>query len=785
MVFDATQFPRVLTIYLELSNYPILATRIRERMRKELFRRKVVSPQAFETEVHQKAIQSQIREGISAPFGEEPHDTWNTRLSIVRDHLTDFYFAYNLPHDLFEQLVRNALEKRLPSEEVVLTFHPELAPWDMLFAQGEYYENLPADELEVVKHHLKEIKVVLIKAMVSDHLEYLGIAKDWFEIRDLQAIRSRRLGKGKIGGKAAGVMLAQSILSKSLERDGAGTVEIPESWFIGADAFYQFTQYNDLVPFVNQKYRNEGEIRKDYPKIRESYRGGVFPDDIMDGLRTILDEVNKAPLIVRSSSLLEDSFGSSFAGKYESYFCPNQGNPEENLEHLVDAIREVYACVYSPEALLYRRRMGLLDYDERMGILIQKVQGQKSGRYFLPHAAGVAFSRNQFRWNPVIEREAGFVRLVTGLGTRAVDHNPDDYPRLVALSHPNLRPEVDTKHIRRYSQHYIDLIDLEENLLRSMSIGDVMTTGSPQFRFIAQRAEEGHLANFVSMPLKLDTNQVVITFDGLLRRTDFAPKMRNMLETLEDAYGVPVDTEFTLEIIPNEKGGAYCAIHLLQCRPQSHMEGISVEIPKDIPADEQLFISHGLVPDGRSKTIRYAVYVTEEGYAKLESLTKKKEVASVIGRLNERLTEERFILLGPGRWGSVNPELGVPVTYGDIFNSRAMVEIVSDGSNLEPSYGTHFFQDLVEANIYILGITHNDPEDRLNADFLLNSENVLEELLPEDSGWADIIRVVDIPAVSEGKHLELIMDGESGIAIAYMKKPKKRKPVPKPEPNWI
>lgn len=768
MVFDPSQFPRVLTVYLELSNYPTLAPLIRERMRKEMFKRKVISPKAFESEVQEKAIQSQRREGVVDPLAEEPPDVWANRLAIIRDNLTDFYFAYNLPHDLFEDLLREVLAKRMPSQDVVLTFHPELAPWDMLFAQGEAYEALSHEQLRPVEHHLKEIKVVLIKSMISDHLEYVGIAKDWFDISDLQSIRAHRFGRGKIGGKAAGVMLAETILRKSNRPDISENIQIPQSWFLGANVFYQFTQLNELLAFSNQKYRTEQEIREEYPEICEFFNKGTFLDEIITGLQSILDALGDLPLIVRSSSLLEDSFGTSFAGKYVSRFCPNQGSPQENLEQLLYAITSVYASVYSPDVILYRRRMGLLDYDERMAILIQELKGRRRDNYFFPDSAGVGFSQNHFRWDPRIDRDAGFLRLVWGMGTRAVDRLSADYPRLVALSHPDFRSEVDPTRIRRYSQHFVDLIDLEANSFSTLPLGDVVKGNTPFLRFLAQQFNDGYFSDYVSIPLEFDSKEVVLTFDGLMRRTEFPKLMREMLQILETAYKRPVDTEFVLELMQTEDGNPKPIIHLLQCRPQSCLPVESIDLPEDIPDEERVFSTHGLVSDGLVEKVRYVVYVSGEAYYDLDPIG-QKQIARLVGQLNSRLEGETFILIGPGRWGSVNSEMGVSITYADLYNARALIEVVSDRAAIEPSYGTHFFQDLVEARIFILAIAIDDPQTEFNQAFFGDSKNSLEQILPEGKEWSNIVKVIDIPSIREGKFLELAMSGEVETAMAYVK----------------
>jgi hypothetical protein len=768
MVFNPTQFPRVLTIYLELSNYPTLAPQIRERMREELFKRTAITPQMFEAEVQEKAIQSQKREGLNDPYSEEHPETWQNRLNIIRQHLTDFYFAYNLPHDLFEEVVREVLEKRMPSHEIVLTFHPELAPWDILFAQGEAYEMLSEEERIPIEHHLKEIKVVLIKAMISDHLEYIGIAKDWIDIADLQNIRSRRFGRGKIGGKAAGLMLADAILRKSEDADLNSRVKIPRSWFLGSDVFYQFTHLNKFLEYSNQKYKSDEEIREGYAKICKTFHTGIFPEEINQGLQTIIEEIGPSPLIIRSSSLLEDSFGTSFAGKYESYFCGNQGTPEENLKALLTAISSVYASIYSPDVILYRKKMGLLDYDERMAILIQEVVGDKKGKYFLPDGAGVGFSCNQFRWNPRIDRQRGFLRLVWGLGTRAVNPYEGDYPRLVALSHPQLRPEADPRKIRRYSQQKVDAIDLEENTLRTLPITDVINNRTPYLRYIAKQFKENHLTDYFSIPLRLQAEQAVITFDGLLRDTDFTKIMEKILKRLEMAYSRPVDIEFGLELHDLDGNRPIPIIQLLQCRPQSHLPSEVIHIPTDIPKEHILFTTHSMVSDGMKQKVRYAVYIHNEKYIELSPVDQKK-IAQLVGKINAKLMDENFFLMGPGRWGSVNPELGIPISYGDIYNTCALIEVVGKETAIEPSYGTHFFQDLIEAQILILALSLEDPDSKFKRSFFLKSANQLSDLVPEATQWSEVVRIIDIPLQTKGKYANLVADGETGAAIAYLR----------------
>ncbi len=763
MATPPEDFPKVLTLLLELHEYPISAPQIRERMREELFSRGVIAKEAFEAEVRDKAIQSQIREGLRDPEDQEPPDVWMNRLRITRDNLTDFYFAYNLPHELFETLVRETLAHRGQADEVMLTFHPELAPWDMLFAQGAAFEALPDDQRAAVEHHLQEIKVVLIKSMISDHLQYVGIAKEWFSIDDLKAVLKRRIGRGKIGGKAAGIELARRILNRSLDSSLQERLRFPRSWFLAADVFYRFTQFNELFEFANQKYKSEEEIRQEYQDIRARFEQGRFPEEYIEPLRLVLEELGSTPVIVRSSSLLEDSFGYSFAGKYESIFCANQGNPTQNLRQLLKAITDVYSGIYSPDVLLYRRQMNLLDYDERMAVLIQEVPGRQHDHRIFPDAAGVAFSQNQYRWTPKIDRSAGFMRLVWGLGTRAVDQVGNDHPRLVALSHPDLRPDRDPDRIKRYSQRYVDLIDYQADGMRTLPVEEVLYGDLPHVRWIVQRWVDGGLQDLVSRPIGISTDQLVVTFDGLLRNTRFPADLSTVLQTLENAYHRPVDVEFLtmLEPDPSEP-----TVYLLQCRPQSRMELEQAELPQNVPEERRLFVSRRLIPDGRVSDVRYLVFIDPFTLPPAFGAQQRAELARLVSRINARLADQRYMLLGPGRWGSHNPELGVPVGYGDIYRALALVEVVPDSQAPEPSYGTHFFQDLVEAGIYPLAVALGDNGDEFNRQFFDDAPNCLTDLLPEETAWESLVKIIELP---DSERAELVMNGTAGKAIAFLR----------------
>jgi hypothetical protein len=655
--------------------------------------------------------------------------------------------------------------------DMLSSLNPELAPENLLLECAQTLEKLPPNARAPYEHHLREIKVVLVRRMISDQLGYINIAKEWFTIADLADIHHRKIGYGKIGGKSAGMLLAARILSEVADEADRLCISVPESFFLGSDVVYVFMAMNGLMHWNNQKYKTEDRIRAEYAQIKEEFQTGVFPPEVLDALQGVLEQIGPRPVIVRSSSQLEDNFGTAFAGKYDSHFCPNQSSPQENLKALTKAISLTYASTLKPEALLYRRSKGLQDYDERMAILIQVVQGEKFDQYYLPDGAGVAFSRNLYRWSPQIRREDGFARLVWGLGTRAVERVGNDYPRPVALSHPSLQPDDAPEAIRRYSQQYVDLINLEKNALETLPVHEVLKPGYSPLRFITQLEQDDYLSNPRGRVMEADIPNLVITFDELLRRTNFAPILTRMLRLLEEHYHSAVDMEFTIHIPDPFAQPLKVQISLLQCRPQSFLKPTKViRIPKQLSSDEIIFSTRFMVPQGHVSGIRYVLFVPPEPYYALNTPQARAELGRVIGRLNNLLEDKSFICVGPGRWGTTNTDLGVYVYYSEICNSGALVELSGKGIGVapEPSLGTHFFQDLMEAEIYPLAINLDTPDTIFNRDFFYNTPNCLTDWISCDDSQAPCIRMIEVAAFRADHHLELTMDDEKDQAVAYL-----------------
>jgi hypothetical protein len=562
------------------------------------------------------------------------------------------------------------------------------------------------------------------------------------------------------------MLLAMSILHPTLEEldpELAEVITAPKSFFFRSDAHDAFKEFNPgLEVLVDQKYKDLDQIAEEYPLVCESCLISKFPPDMEEKMRDLLEEVGEHPLIVRSSSYLEDNSGFAFSGKYTSVFVANQGTMDERLAALEEAMKEVYASTYSPDVMTYRRERGLLDYNERMCLLVQEVVGSHHGRYFYPAAAGVAVSTNNFIWSPRIKREDGLLRLVMGLGTRAVDRVGPDYTRLVPLTEPLLRPEATKAQIIKYSQRLVDVLNLETNQLETVPLKELLPElNQPDLGRLASVDRGGVLTRPLTR-VDPGKEKVCLTFEGLLSDKKFSGIMRKVLRKLEEAIGQPVEVEFAYE------GGK---IYILQCRAYSQFQDVGeVAIPTDVPQDRILFTSRHGYSSAVIRDVEYIVYVDAPAYHALESGEAKMKVASLVGQLNRLLKDKQFILMGPGRWGSNNIDLGVKVTYADINHCRMLIEMAwtKNGSVPDVSYGTHFFHDLVEGNIIPLPIYPEAPDAAFNREFFAGNHEPPPELKKQLQGLEGVVKVLHVPSLSQGAKLQIYVDGSQPMAVGFL-----------------
>ena len=633
--------------------------------------------------------------------------------------------------------------------------------WDRLFIEAEDLLRSSASK-EKIKGRVGD----LCRIMITKNKKLLSLAAQNFSLEELIEIKSRLIGTGFIGGKTVGMLLARKILAKKIP----GWQELSEphdSFYIGSDIFYSYIVHNRWWKLHMQQKGREGYFNV-ASTLREKMLYGTFPEEIMERFQQIIEYFGSSPIIIRSSSLLEDDFGNAFAGKYESIFLANQGSPEQRYIQFAEAVKKIYASTMNEDALTYRKQRGLDKLDEQMALLVQRVSGAYHKHYFFPDLAGVGVSYNTYVWNNDIDPEAGMLRLVFGLGTRAVNRVEGDYPRMVALSDPLLRPYAEKDDLRKYSQHEVDLIDTKGNALVTVPFQKIISEklykeleriAVRDYEVMRARSENGAQGREFWM----------LTLDNPFGSNILTDLFKKILSSLEEAYHYPVEIEFTVNFA-QAKG---FRINLLQCRPlQTRGLGPKVDMPRHPGPEDILFKSEGYFLGGNiSQKIDWVIYVDPEKYCKL-ILSDKYEVARIIGKLN-RMVKKRdelpALLMGPGRWGTTTPSLGVPVKFAEINNVAALVEIAFSEGNLMPelSFGTHFFQDLVETNIFYAALFPDKKEVVLNTGWFAPIKNLFATLMPESAKFEELIGVYD----ASSRDLRIMSDVVAQRVICFQTNP--------------
>lgn len=585
--------------------------------------------------------------------------------------------------------------------------------------------------------------------------------KKYFEPGDYFTIYDRLVGSGMIGGKSCGMILARKIIEAE-RPDIYAQFEPDDSFFIGSDMFYTYIVSNDLWNIRVEQRTHDGYYSA-AKKLEEGLRNGSFPEDIKEEFRRVLEYFGQSPIIVRSSSFLEDSYGNAFAGKYESVFCVNRGTLEERLDAFEDAVKKVYASTMNISALDYRRINGLDNKDEQMALLVQRVSGSYYGNYFFPTAAGVGFSYSLYTPLPDMSHDSGMLRLVMGLGTKAVDRTQKDYPRIVNLDKPKAVIEPDVIERHKHSQHYLDLLDLKDIKIREMSVNDGL-------EIIPKYAKKVLIEHDVDAERRFrergqNREVVFVNCKGLTLNDNFTTMMKELLETLDNAYNYHVDIEYTINV---GEDNSY-VVNLLQCRPlQISSSNESVEIPSG-KGETFFHIINSSMGSSRKEIIDTLVYVDPRHYYEYP-YAKKPSVAPIIGEINKYCNEnnKNAMLIVPGRLGTSSPELGIPVVFADISHfSDILEESYSEvGYVPELSYGSHMFQDLVESDIYYGSIFEDDTRLEYNKDLFDNYDNRLRDINPNlDEDIYDMINVIEF---NQGKQLEFYHDMEKDESICLL-----------------
>jgi pyruvate,water dikinase len=670
-------------------------------------------------------------------------------LKVYDRHSPTMYTLHIWEDDRFHPVTQSAtiteILAKVPQPWLDFTSQ-RLGMWQNSFLQAQ--ESLsevragrvPGQELDYHFHRLSRMAITRDARLQS-------LVERYLDIDDIIAIRKRMIGTGLIGGKSVGMLLARAILKKMGE-GWQEKLEVHDSFYVGSDVFYTYLVENECW-WVRRKQRNPDTLFEGVENARQRLLSGTFPDYIKTQFMEMLEYFGQSPIIVRSSSLLEDNYGNAFSGKYQSVFCANQGAPNDRLENFISAVRKVYASTMSKEALSYRAQRGLLDRDEQMALLVQRVSGAVYNDLFFPQAAGVGFSFNPYVWNTEIDPKAGMLRLVFGLGTRAVDRSDDDYTRVAALNAPLLRPESTLNEV--VSRYFEDVIKSSVGL-------DISMFASRDTDMERQSREQGMHAVF----------PWVLTFDRLFQETPFVRDMRDMLKTLQDAYNSPVDVEYTVNFIED---GSY-RINLVQCRPFQVQRGPGAVASQEVPRNAHVLLeSQGpIIGNSISCKIDRLIYVVPSKYSSL-SMSDRYAVARLVGKLthqNHEKGKKIIMLAGPGRWGTTTPSLGVPVSFAEINTASVICELATMHEGLVPdvSLGTHFFNDLVEFNMLYMALYPDRKDYRFNEQFLLKAHNRLLSLVPDAGQWEETVKVIESDDVAK-ERLLLSVDSIGQKAVGY------------------
>lgn len=579
----------------------------------------------------------------------------------------------------------------------------------------------------------------IIESTLTKDSRLQEMIKKYFRPRDYFQLRDRMIGSGSLGGKACGMLLARKIINTELPQY-RNYFEPHDSFYIGSDVFYTYIVSNNCWETRIAQRTEEGYFSK-AEALKEALLSGSFPPDIREKFRSVLEYFGQNPIIVRSSSFLEDGFGNAFAGKYESVFCVNQGTPEERLEAFESTVRTIYASTMDISALEYRKQRGLQHSDEQMAVLVQRVSGSRHGDLFFPAAAGVGYSYSSYRWDKDMDPSAGLLRIVAGLGTRAVDRPDHDYPRLANLDRPDIPMRSTVAERHRFSQRVMDVLDMEKNELEGVEIDSLLESLPLWFKKMVM--ERDYEAEDALKRMGRWRQVWFTTCQGLLENQEFTGLMQSMLKVLDRVYGNPVDIEYTVNL--DETGGFL--VNLLQCRPlYTGARGGNIAMPR-LPEKAVFFrLRDSAMGSSVKEKIDVVVQIDARAYYEYPYAL-KPQAAEAVGQINAwyRGKGKQILLMTPGRVGTSSPELGVPVSFAQISGFRGICEVSDSRAGYMPelSYGSHMFQDLVEAGIFYCALWGDSRTDRYNEDLFQGTRDLFPVICPDREELFSMFRVTE------------------------------------------
>jgi len=556
------------------------------------------------------------------------------------------------------------------------------------------------------------------------------------------------LSTGSLGGKGRGLAFINALIYNFNFSELVEDINIrtPRTSIIGTDEFEFFVNNNNLYDKIYSE--------TDYTQIKKQCIQGKLTETLIKKLRKYLEIINK-PIAIRSSSLFEDSLMQPFAGIFDTFLLPNNHpDLEMRLEQAMNAIKLVYASIFSPTARAYFEAVNYKIEEEKMAVIIQEVVGNQYEDTFYPHISGVAQSYNYY---PIsyMKPEEGFAVLAVGLGKYVVE---GEKTFRFSPVHPNL--EIYTaKDLYKNSQlHFyaidmkakdINLLEGEDAALVKLDIDKAEKHGN-----LNHCASVYDLTNERIVPGITQAGPRVINFANIIRYNyiPLAKTIHVILDIVEEAMGSPVEIEFAIDLLKDKKG--LTSFHLLQIKPLiKNVFDINVDI-ENVDTERLLLYSENGMGNGIIDNITDVIYVDPKQFDKL----KTEKMRDEIEQLNLKMVKNnrKYILIGPGRWGTRDRFIGIPVAWSQISNAKIIVEVSLEDFPLDASLGSHFFHNVVSMNVGYFSVKHSSLIDFIN--------------------WEELDKQKTISETKFFKHIqfdnpvEVIMDGKKRASLIYFSK---------------
>ncbi|MGQ9847110.1 MAG: PEP/pyruvate-binding domain-containing protein [Bacteroidales bacterium] len=615
----------------------------------------------------------------------------------------------------FEKII-----KQIPEES--LTYHAlknHFSLWMMARGEIEIARKIKPFKVQDFKNH-EEIREFLLKIIQKHKIEKDRgkiIPFDPDVLSDASNIVT--LSSGALGGKGRGLAFVNTIIyNYNFSNVIPGIlIQTPCTSIIGTDEFDYFIQHNKLQPIIHESI--------DYNQLREAFIQGDLSYELMQKLRIFIQKIKK-PLAVRSSSLLEDSLSQPFAGVFETYLLPNNHEDDEiRLQQLANAIKLVYASVFSPHARLYFEAIHYKVEEEKMAVVIQELVGNDFNGYYYPHISGTAQSQNFY---PIghMKPEEGFAVIALGLGQYVVEGKKTyrfspRYPKTDIVSPQDLLRNSQTEfYAIDLNKNNPNLLEGENAALCRLEIFDAEMHGTLNHLASVYNVENDTIEAGLNKP-----GPRVLNFANILKYNyiPLAETIEVVLSIVKEAMGTPVEIEFAVDLNRKNKQGLP-TFYLLQIKPLLGNDNDFKVDFSNFNQDDILLKTSKSMGNGKIENIQDIVYVVPEFFDQM----KTEQMAKEIEKINTKLMheEKKYILIGPGRWGSRDKFIGIPVVWSQISAAKVIVEIELPNFPLDASLGSHFFHNVTAMNVGYFSVKHSNPDDYINWEMLQKFE-VIEQ----------------------------------------------------------